>query len=172
MAAGSLLQSGGSLSFVLKFANPARVTFTSTLQILRTVVEAPANAPSLLGVVATGGTNAHVIGRVDGAANQDIALQLTSASTCVAGTLVNGAAGGTVTTRTDAAGYFQFDVSGVNPGAFVALKNATAGSPLSLCQVSSRDNDSWPKAFLLDGSAPTARISSTRRARRAGTSSR
>ena len=27
-----------------------------------------------------------------------------------------------------------------------------AGSPLSLCQASSRDNDSWPKAFLLDGS--------------------
>ena len=59
MAAGSLLQGGGSLTFVLKFANPARVTFTSTLQILRTVVEAPPNAPSLIGVVATGGTSAH-----------------------------------------------------------------------------------------------------------------
>ena len=93
---------------MLKFANPARVTFTSTLQILRTVVEAPANAPSLLGVVATGGTSVHVIGRVDGAANQDVALQLTSANTCIAGTLVNGAnVGGTVTARTDAAGYFQ-----------------------------------------------------------------
>ena len=35
-------------------------------------------------------------------------------------------------------------------GQSVALKMATAGSPLSLCQVSSRDNDSWPKAFPLD----------------------
>ena len=55
MAAGALLQSGGTLTFVLKFANPARVTFTSTLQILYTV-EAPPDAPSLLSVVATGGT--------------------------------------------------------------------------------------------------------------------
>ena len=158
MAAGALLQGGGSLTFVQKFANPARVTFTSTLQILRTVVEAPANAPSLLGVVSTGGTSVHVIGRVDGAPNQDVALQLTSANTCIAGTLVNGTGvGGTVTARTDAGGYFQLDVSGVNPGAFVALKNAATGSPLSLCQVNSRDNDSWPKAFLLEGSAPTAR---------------
>ena len=39
MAAGAVLQSGGTLTFVLKFANPARVTFTSTLQILYTVVE-------------------------------------------------------------------------------------------------------------------------------------
>jgi hypothetical protein len=62
-----------------------------------------------------------------------------------------------VTARTDAAGYFQVDVAGVNPGAFVALKNAAAGSPSSLCQVSSRDNDAWPKAFLLDGPAPIAR---------------
>ena len=59
MAAGSLLQNGGTLSFVLKFANPSRVTFNSTLQILRTV-EVPANAPSLLGVVATGGTSARI----------------------------------------------------------------------------------------------------------------
>jgi hypothetical protein len=55
MAAGSLLQGGGSLTFVLKFANPARVTFTSTLQILQRSSRAPANAPSLHGVVATAG---------------------------------------------------------------------------------------------------------------------
>ena len=66
MATGSLLQVGGTLSFVLKFANPSRVTFTTTLQILRTV-EVPANAPSLIGAVATAGNTAYLIGRVDGA---------------------------------------------------------------------------------------------------------
>ena len=52
---GALLPNGGTLSFVLKFANPQRVTFTSNLQILYTV-EVPPDAPSLIGVVATGGT--------------------------------------------------------------------------------------------------------------------
>ena len=45
MAAGMLLQPVGTLSFILKFANPQRVTITSVLQILYAVV-VPANAPS------------------------------------------------------------------------------------------------------------------------------
>ena len=46
----------------------------------------------------------------------------------------------------------------MNPGDFVALQmTSPAATAASLCQVSSRDNDSWPKAFLLDGTAPTAR---------------
>src|SRR5438552_8059913 len=71
MSPGSLLQSGGTLSFVLKFANPQRVTITYVLQILYTV-QVPPNAPSLISVVATGGTNAYLAGRVDGAANQPL----------------------------------------------------------------------------------------------------
>ena len=149
-----MLANGSTLSFALKFANPARVNFNSTLQVLRTI-EVPANAPSLIGVVATGGTSARLVGRVEGAPNQDVSLQLSSASTCVAGTLVSGVAGATVVARTDSAGYFGVNVAGVNPGDFVALKTV-AGNALSLCQVSSRDNDSWPKAFPLDTTNLTA----------------
>ncbi len=43
MSPGSLLQSGGTLSFVLKFADPQRITFTYVLQILYTA-EVPSNA--------------------------------------------------------------------------------------------------------------------------------
>ena len=154
MAPGSMLANGSTLSFALKFANPARVNFNSTLQVLRTI-EVPANAPSLIGVVATGGTSARLVGRVEGAPNQDVSLQLSSASTCVAGTLVSGVAGATVVARTDSAGYFGVNVAGINPGDFVALKTV-AGNALSLCQVSSRDNDSWPKAFPLDTTNLTA----------------
>ena len=158
MAAGTLLQDGGTLSFVLKFANPSRVTFTTTLQILLTV-EVPPDAPSVLGVLATGGANARLIGRVDGAASQPIIVQASSATTCVAGSLVNGApADVPKSVTTDREGYFSVDVAGVDPGAFVTVKmTSPRASPASLCQVSSRDNDSWPKAFLLEGSAPTAR---------------
>ena len=54
LSAGTLLQNGGTLSFVLKYSNPSRVTFTSVLQILYTI-DVPPDAPSLLGVLATGG---------------------------------------------------------------------------------------------------------------------
>jgi hypothetical protein len=141
---------------VLKFANPQQVTFTNVLQIIYTVV-VPPNAPSLIGVAATGGTTAFLVGRVDGAANQAITLQTFSAGTCVLGTLVGGVAGGTITTTTDPLGYFGGSVAGVNPGAFVTVQvTSPTASPASSCLVSSRDNDSWPKAFLLEGSAPKA----------------
>jgi hypothetical protein len=158
MSPGSLLQSGSTLSFALKFANPQRVAVTYTLQILYTV-EAPPNAPSLISAVATGGTNAYLVGRVDGAANRPITLQTSSAPTCFLGTLVSGApVGGAVTVTTDAAGYFGVNVSGINPGAFVAVKvTSPTSSPMSSCLVSSRDNDSWPKAFLVGDATPTAR---------------
>jgi hypothetical protein len=90
---------------VLQFANPQQVTFTGILQILYTVVVAP-NAPSLISVKATEGQNAYLVGRVDGAANQTITLQTSTASTCVLGTLVDGVAGAPVTTTTDDSGYF------------------------------------------------------------------
>ena len=158
MASGALLQSGGTLAFVLKFANPQRVTFPSILQILYTVEVSP-DAPSLIGVAATGGTNAFLVGRVDGAANLPITLQAFSAQTCVLGSLVGGAVvGEAVATTTDSAGYFGVSVSGVNPGDFVAVKvTLPTATPMSACLVSSRDNDSWPKAFLLEGSALSAR---------------
>ncbi len=156
MPAGTLLQSGATLSFVLKFANPQRVGFTSILQILYSVV-VPPNAPSLIGAVATGGTNAYLVGRVDGAANQSITLQPSSAAACVFGTLVGGVALAPVAATTDGLGYFGVSVSGVNPGAFVAVQvTSPMASPMSACLVSSRDNDSWPKAFTLDGSPANA----------------
>ena len=154
MSAGSLLQPGGTLPFVLTFANPApQVAFQSILQILYTVA-APPNAPTLISVAATGATSAFVVGRVDGAANQTISVQASSAPTCFLGSLVGAApVGGPVTVTTDSDGYFGVTVSGVNPGGFVAV-NATSSttSPTSSCLVSSRDNDSWPKAFPLEGS--------------------
>lgn len=153
MASGSLLQAGGTLSFVLKFANPQRVTFSSTLATLY-IGTVPAVPPSLISAVATGGTNAFLVGRVDGAANQQISVQAYAAGTCVAGALVGAAAvGGVVSATTDTSGYFGTTIAGINPGAFVAFK-VTGPSPTatSACLVSSRDNDSWPKAFPLDGS--------------------
>jgi hypothetical protein len=166
MAAGSFLQpqpqSGSALSFVLKFANPQRVTITYALQVLYTVPAPPPNAPTLISVVPSGVTNgvnnAFLIGRVDGAANQKITLQPSSASSCFLGTLVDGTpVGGTVTTMTDASGYFRVSVSGVNPGVFVSVQTTTpSASPMSACLFSSRDNDSWPKAFQLDGSPVSA----------------
>jgi YVTN family beta-propeller protein len=159
MAAGSQLASGGTLSFVLKFANPQRVTFTSTLQILYTVAAPPPDAPTLIRAIATGGTNALLIGRVNGAANLPITLQAYSAPTCFLGTLVSGApAGAAVPVTTDGSGYFGINVSGINPGMFVSVNVASpAASPLSSCLVSSTDNDSWPKAFTLLDAAPSAR---------------
>ena len=154
MAAGSTLQSGATLSVLLKFSNPKLVTITYALQILYTVPAVPPNAPSLISVVATGGTNAYLVGRVDGAANAQITLQPYSAASCFLGSLVAGApVGGGVATTTDPQGYFGVSVSGVNPGAFAAVQlTSPAASPMSECLVSSRDNDSWPKAFTLDGS--------------------
>jgi hypothetical protein len=126
------------------------VTFTSVLQILYAAGQAP-TAPTLLSAVATEGTNAQLIGRIDGAPNQTVAVQVTSASGCFLGSLVGGAAvGGTINVQTDASGYFAVDVSGVNPGNFVSI--SLTGSPTSSCLISSRDNDSWPNAFPLDGS--------------------
>ncbi|MEP7181312.1 MAG: choice-of-anchor Q domain-containing protein [Betaproteobacteria bacterium] len=157
LAAGAALASGATISFVLKFANPQNTAFTSTLQILYTF-ETPANAPSLIGVLATGGTNAFLIGRIEGASNRAITLQAFSASACFLGTLVSGLpAGGTVGATTDASGYFGVAVSGVNLGAFVAVKlTSPFASPLSACQVSSRDNDSWAKSFPLSGATAAA----------------
>ena len=158
LSPGSVLQNGGTLTFVLKFANPQRVTITSVLQILYSVPDVPPDAPNLLSVVATGGTNALLIGRLDGAANRSITLQASTSPTCVAGTLVGETAVGAVTATTDGAGYFGVPVSGVVPGDFVAVKaTSPTPSPMSVCLVSSRDNDSWPKAFTLEGSTLTAR---------------
>jgi hypothetical protein len=157
VAAGSMLQAGGTLTFTLKFANPARVTFSSTLQVLYTVAEAQPGAPVLLGAAATGQSSASLVGRVEGMANRDIVLQAASSRTCVLGTLVNGASvGGSLAVRTDGAGYFAVTVPAVNSGDFVDLKlTSPATTASSMCLVASRDNDSWPKAFLLDGSPAT-----------------
>ena len=157
VAAGVVLQSGATITFVLKFANPQGVPITSTLQILYTLQQ-PANAPSLLVVIATGSTNAFLIGRVEGASNRAITLQASAATSCFLGSLINGAdVGGAVGATTDAAGYFGVAVTGVNPGNFVAVKlTAPFATPLSSCQVSSRDNDSWAKAFQLSGTTATA----------------
>ena len=120
----------------------------------------PPNAPSLIGVVATGGTNAYLVGRVDGAPNQSITLQANRRprpASC--GTLVGGVAGGrAVTATTDSDGYFGVAVSRRQSGRFRdGARSGAAGQPrCRACLVSSRDNDSWPKAFSLDGSPVTA----------------
>jgi uncharacterized delta-60 repeat protein len=115
-------------------------------------------APKLLQAVATGGTNVFLIGRIDGAPGVTITLQASTAKTCAAGTLAAGtAAGAPIAVTTDGAGYFGASFSGVNPGDFVAVQVASpAATPLSTCLVSSRDNDSWPKAFPLVGSPVAA----------------
>ncbi|HTP45431.1 MAG TPA: choice-of-anchor Q domain-containing protein [Casimicrobiaceae bacterium] len=156
--AGSVLQSGATLSVVLRFNNPQRVAVTYTLQVLYLVPAPAPGAPTLISVVATGGTNAYLVGRADGAENRNITLQASAAPTCFLGSLVGGApVGGGVATTTDALGYFGVSVSGVNPGAFLAAQlTAPNASPMSACLVSSRDNDSWPKAFALDGSPVNA----------------
>ena len=97
--------------------------------------------------------SAHLIGRVDGAPNQDVdaaGVLRRHLRARARSSPVRPAA--TVTARTDRDGYFGVDVAGVNPGAFVTLNDVAGGKPRRRsCQVSSRDNDSWPKAFLLDG---------------------
>jgi hypothetical protein len=147
------LAGGASLTLTLKFANPLRVAFSYTVQVLNGI-NLPLDAPSLMAAVATGGTNAYLIGRVVGASNLPITLQATTSTSCVAGTLSNGVpVGSPVPVTTDGSGYFGVSVNGVNPGAFVAVNVVTpTTTAMSSCLVSSRDNDSWPKAFALDGS--------------------
>jgi hypothetical protein len=139
------LASGGSLSVTLKFANPQRVAFSYTVQVLDGI-DLPLDAPILMAAVATGGTNAYLIGRVVNASNLPIALQTTTSTSCVAGVLVNGGSvGNPVPVTTDGDGYFGVNVSGVNPGAFVAVNVVTpTTTATSACLVSSRDNVSWP----------------------------
>ena len=153
-----VLAAGASLSFPLKFANPQRVAFTYTVQV-QNGVDLPLDAPSLMAAVATGDTNAFLIGRVVGASNLPITVQASTSVSCVAGTLGSAnPAGSPVAVTTDAGGYFAVNVTGVNPGAFVAVNVVTpTTTALSSCLVSSRDNDSWPKAFALEGSTASVR---------------
>src|SRR5690242_13723130 len=153
---GGSLAGGASLTALLKFANPQRIVFPSTLQVLNGI-DLPLDAPSLMAVVATGGTNAFLIGRVVGASNLPITLQATASASCIAGSLAGGApAGDPISVMTDAAGYFGVAATGINPGAFVAINVVSPTvTATSACLVSSRDNDSWLKAFPLDDS-PTA----------------
>ena len=151
------LAGGASVTVALKFANPQRTAFPYTLAV-QNGVDLPLDAPSLMAVVATGGTNAFLIGRVVGASNLPITLQATRSTACIAGTLVNGVpVGNPVAVTTDPSGYFGVNVSNVNPGAFVAVNVVTpTATAMSACLVSSRDNDSWPKAFALGGSQASA----------------
>ena len=116
--------------------------------------------PSLIQVVATGGTGALVLGRVDGASSLPLTLAAATASTCTAGTLPGGGspAGGPVSVTTDPAGYFSAAVSGVTPGDFLTIRvTSPSTTDNSACLVSSGDNDFWPKALALTGSSATAR---------------
>jgi hypothetical protein len=128
-------------------------------QILTVVVPAPFSTPSLIRAVSTGGTNAFLIGRIDGAASVPLTLAAFTASGCTDGDLAGGgtAAGGPVAVTTDANGYFGVSVTGVTPGHFVAVAVATpSATDRSACIVSSGDNDFWPKALNLVGTSPTA----------------
>ena len=159
MPAGSLLQSGGTLSFVLKFANPAAgdVHQHAADPLYRRACRRECAEPDRRG---GDRRNERLSDRARGRRGEPgrSRCRCRRPQPASSGTLVGGApVGATVAATTDAAGYFGVTVSGVNPGAFVAVQvTSPAASPSSLCQVSSRDNDSWPKAFLLDGSPATA----------------
>ena len=119
----------------------------------------PFATPALIRAVATTVTDAFLIGRVDGSATLPITLQVYAAAACTNGVLVNPSlvATGIVVTP-DAYGYFGTPVSGVTAGYFVAVQVTTpALTVTSACIASSGDNDTWPKALQLVGSAPTAR---------------
>ena len=163
LAAGATLASGSSVSFTLKFNNPQRISFPSVLQVVYTPYEAPPGAPALFGAVASGASTAYLIGRLEGANGREIALQVSTAKNCVLGTLVSGVpVGPPIVVTTDSDGYFGITAPGVAPGDFVTLQATSVPvgpspvlSPTSGCLVSARDNDSWPKAFPLDGVTPS-----------------
>jgi hypothetical protein len=114
--------------------------------------------PELLRAVSTGGTNATILGRVDGLPATSVTIAASTADTCTDGALDGGgAAGGAVTVTTDDEGYFAANVTGVQPGDYVTARlTSPAITADSACIVSSADNDFWPKALNLDGSALTA----------------
>ena len=113
------------------------------------------STPILIRAVAMGGTNAYLIGRVDGASSLPITVQTYSADTCIDGTLVNGVAvGGALPVTTDPEGYFGTAVTPVDPDKFVAVEvTSPVSTARSACLASSGDNDSWPKALLLTDGA-------------------
>jgi len=116
--------------------------------------------PSLVRVVATQGTDGYLFGRVDGAANTPISLQITAASVCTNGVLAAPVTtvGAPIALTTDKDGYFQTPFSGVAAGNFVAVKvTAPVSTATSGCLASSGDNDAWPKALNVIDSSPTAR---------------
>ncbi|MFO1311115.1 MAG: DUF642 domain-containing protein [Burkholderiales bacterium] len=120
--------------------------------------------PSLIRAVATGGTSAYLIGRVDGAPSLPITLQAYAAPSCTDGVLAGGGTpvGLPVAVTTDPEGYFGTPatpvvVTPVTPGYFVAVKaTAPVTTAMSACVASSADNDFWPKALDL-GASQTAR---------------
>ena len=119
--AGGRLEAGAPLSVILKFANPQRTSISTTLQVVNTI-DLPVDAPTLISVTATGGTNAFLVGRVVGASNLPITLQPSTSRTCVAGALVGGQpTGSPIAVTTDASGYFGVAATGISTGDFVTV---------------------------------------------------
>ena len=120
----------------------------------------PLATPVLLRAVATGGTNAYLIGRVDGASDLPISVQAYTSATCTDGALVGGTAVGSnpVPVTTDHDGYFGVPVSPVTAGYFVTVQvTSPSQTATSTCMATSADNDSWPKALPLADTSLLAR---------------
>ena len=115
--------------------------------------------PVLIRVVATGGTGAYLVGRVDRAAGIPLTLQAYTAASCTDGMLPGGGtlAGVALAVTTDAEGYFGVQADGVPAGSFVVVQvTSPVTTASSACVASSADNDFWPKALDL-GTAVAAR---------------
>ena len=155
------MPSGGSeLSYFLRYYSKEHSLLNAPRLVVDYMLPVALATPSLIRAVPTGGTDAAVVGRVDGASSVPLTLSVSTAATCSAGALPGGGttAGGPVAVTTDADGYFSAPVTGVTPGDFVTVRvTSPATTDPSPCLVSSADNDFWPKALPLVGSSAIAR---------------
>ena len=129
--------------------------------------------PSLFRVVATGGTGAVVLGRVDGASNLALTLAASTATTCTAGALAGGDAGGRARVRDHRSRrLLQRGRLGCATRELRHAEGDVAGRDgrLRLPGQLGRQRF-WPKALPLPGTKRPPGTTSTRPARHGGTSS-
>ena len=116
--------------------------------------------PSLIRAISGPGNTALLIGRIDGAPDTAVTVEVTTSETCTDGVLGAPivAAGAPASATTDPDGYFGIAVTGVVPGDYVAARvTSPSTTDVSSCVVSSGDNDYWPKALELSPTNLTAR---------------
>ncbi len=141
--------------------NPSPAVEQYGLQLTMDPVDPVALAtPSLIRAISGAGNTALLIGRIDGAPDTAITVEVTTADTCIDGVLQApiDTAGAPPSTTTDPDGYFGISVTGVVPGDYVAARvTSPSTTDVSSCVVSSGDNDYWPKALELSPTSLTAR---------------